>query len=51
MIALFNFGDSEETAWIDEHEKYNDMLTKKPAEAKNVCLPAYGFKWLVTKIK
>lgn len=51
MIALFNFGDTEETAWIDEHEPYKDMLSGKAREAKNITLPPYGFIWLVANFK
>ena len=48
MIALFNFGTGDETAWIDEKEDYTDMLTGKPRAARNVSIPAQDFAWLVT---
>jgi len=50
LIALFNFSDCDETAWIDEEGDYKDMLTGKAAEAKAVGIPAQDFVWLVTKI-
>ena len=49
MIALFNFSDRDETAWINEVEEYTDMLTGEEREAKAVGIPAYGFAWLITK--
>ncbi|MBQ6469501.1 MAG: amylosucrase [Lachnospiraceae bacterium] len=51
MIALFNFGENEETAWINEVEDYYDMLTGQPRPAKNVTLPGYGFAWLITSFR
>ncbi|MBE5996529.1 MAG: amylosucrase [Lachnospiraceae bacterium] len=51
MIALFNFGENEETAWIREVEDYRDMLTGEERPAKEVVLPGYGFVWLITSFK
>ena len=51
MIALFNFGEQEETAWIREVEDYCDMFTGEARPAKDVTLPAYGFAWLITTFK
>ena len=51
MIALFNFGENEETAWIREFEDYRDMLTGEAFSAKNVKLPGYGFVWLITSYR
>ena len=48
LIALFNFSDSDETAWIDEAEDYYDLITGEPRAAKAVSLPAYDFAWLMT---
>ena len=50
MIALFNFNDNFETAWIDEPEDYEDMLTgEKGIKARGFGLPAYGFRWLLAR--
>ena len=49
MIALFNFGEDEETAWIHEVEDYCDMFTGEARPAKEVKLPGFGFAWLITK--
>ena len=48
LIALFNFSDQDETAWINESEDYMDMLTNKPRAAKAVGIPARDFAWLIT---
>ncbi len=48
LLALFNFGDSSEIAWIDEAEPYSDMMTDRFMEAKAVELPPRGFVWMVT---
>ena len=49
MIALFNFSEYDETAWINEVEDYVDLMTGEPRQAKAVGIPACGFLWLVTK--
>ncbi|MBQ8913173.1 MAG: amylosucrase, partial [Lachnospiraceae bacterium] len=48
LIALFNFNDSSETAWIDEQEEYIDLLKGEKIEAKAVTIPGNGFKWMLT---
>lgn len=48
LIALFNFNDQDETAWINEEEEYRDLLTGGLCEAKAVGVPAHDFVWLVT---
>ena len=49
LIALFNFSDDAQTAWVDEHEDYIDLITKEKRPAKAVGIPAYSFAWLMTK--
>ena len=51
LIALFNFGDNDETAWINETEQYTDLLTGEIRKAVAVGIPAYGFAWLMTNLK
>ena len=51
LIALFNFGDNDETAWINEVEEYTDLITGRCVEPKAVGVPAYGFIWLITHFK
>ena len=47
MIALFNFSEYGQTAWIDEQGAYVDMLTGAPKEAKAVHIPGYDFVWML----
>lgn len=47
LIALFNFGDSDETAWVNEHEDYIDLITGKARPARGVGIEAGGFAWLL----
>ncbi len=49
LLAIFNFGDHAETAWIDEAEPYTDLLTDAFREARMVEIPSRSFVWLVTK--
>ncbi len=51
LIALFNFNDYAETAWIDDEEDYIDMMTGELRPAKAVGIPAYGFVWLIKNFK
>jgi len=46
LIALFNFSENDETAWINEPEDYVDLLTLEPRPAKAVGIPAQSFAWL-----
>ncbi len=48
LIALFNFSEFDQTAWINEAEQYYDLLTGEPRAAKAVGVPGYGFSWLMT---
>ena len=48
LIALFNFSEFNQTAWIDEQEDYYDMLTGQRRPARAVGVPGYGFAWLLT---
>jgi len=48
LIALFNFSENEQTAWIRQVEDYFDLLTKESRPAKEVMLGGHEFIWLVT---
>ncbi len=48
MLALFNFDENDQTAWINETEDYYDMLTGKKIIAKAVGVPAHDFVWMLT---
>jgi amylosucrase len=47
LIALFNFGDYDEVAYINEEGGYKNLLTGKQFDAKNVTVPAHDFYWLL----
>lgn len=49
LIALFNFSDRDETAWVNEEEAYIDLITGESRPAKAVGIPAGSFAWLMTK--
>lgn len=51
MIALFNFSEFDQTAWINEQGEYCDMLTGQRRPAKAVGVPAYDFAWLLTRFE
>ena len=51
LIALFNFADNEQTAWIDEPEDFIELMTGEKREAKAVQLPPHGFVWLFHSYK
>ncbi|MCR5837812.1 MAG: alpha-amylase family protein [Lachnospiraceae bacterium] len=51
LIALFNFSDCDETAWIDESENYTDIITRKKVIVKNITLSSHEFKWFLTTFK
>jgi len=51
LIALFNFSEFDETAWVNEVEDYTDLLTGEPRPAKAVGIRAYDFAWLMTSFK
>ena len=46
LIALFNFSETDQTAWIDDDPDYVDLITGQPREAKSVGIPAFDFVWL-----
>ncbi|MBE5827608.1 MAG: amylosucrase [Butyrivibrio sp.] len=46
FIGLFNFGDYDELAHINEEGNYKNLMTRRLFTAKNVTVPAHGFLWL-----
>ena len=46
LLALFNFAEDEEIAWIYEDETYTDLWTMKPRSAHEVRVPGHDFVWL-----
>ena len=51
MLALFNFSEFDQTAWINEAEDYYDMLSGARRPAKAVGVPGYSFAWLLTSFE
>lgn len=49
LLAFFNFSELGQIAWVNEEEKYTDLLTGTDRLARGVSLPGYGFVWLVTE--
>lgn len=49
FIGIFNFSDSEKTAWMQEEGTFRDLITDQTLELKDVELPAYGFMWCKSK--
>lgn len=45
FIGIFNFSDSEKTAWMQEEGTFRDLITDQTLELKDVELTAYGFMW------
>ncbi len=47
LLALFNFGDEDQTAWIKDGTDYKDLWTGDTRRADAVLVPAGGFLWLL----
>lgn len=46
LIALFNFSENRQTAWINDDEYYTDLFSGEEINAKAVDLEGHGFVWL-----
>ena len=46
ILALFNFGCEDATAWLKDEKEYTDLMTGETADAGAVKVPAAGFRWL-----
>lgn len=51
FIGIFNFDETDRTAWIDEPGEYVNLLTGKKTELHNVVIPAHDFLWACKKKK
>ncbi len=47
LLALFNFGDEERTAWLRDTKEYTDLTDGTTGDAGAVKIPAGGFRWLL----
>ena len=45
FIALFNFSEREQTAWMQEDGVYRNLLTSERMELKDIRLRGYDFLW------
>ena len=48
LIALFNFSEWDQPAWIGEEGIYRDLISGRKRSVESLVLPAYGFLWLIT---
>ena len=49
LLMLFNFGDTEQTAWLRDQKTYTDLMDGTEGDAGAVRIPAGGFRWLLHK--
>ena len=47
LLALFNFGNEEKTAWLRDEKIYTDLMDGSEDQAGAVRIPAGGFRWLL----
>ncbi|MBR1586557.1 MAG: alpha-amylase family protein [Clostridia bacterium] len=47
LLALFNFSDADQTAWLRDEKQYEDLITGEVSDAGAVRVPANGFRWLM----
>lgn len=46
FLGIFNFSDTEQTAWMREEGEFADLLAGGRMELRDPLLPAHGFYWL-----
>ncbi len=49
FFGIFNFSSSDKTAWMQEEGEYENLVTKKTLEMKDVQIPAHTFIWAKRK--
>ena len=49
LLALFNFSDEPQKAWVRDDKTYTDLISGKEGDAGTVRLEAGGFRWLLHK--
>ena len=46
LLALFNFSDEQQIAWVQDLSMFTDLITGEQRDAGAITLPAGGFVWL-----
>ena len=46
LLALFNFSDEKQIAWVQDLSVFTDLVTGERRDAGAVELPAGGYLWL-----
>ena len=47
VLALFNFDDNDQIAWLKDPKIYTDLMNGEELDAGAVSIPAGGFRWLL----
>ena len=47
LLALFNFGDADETVKLYDPNEYTDLMDGRCGDAGEVTVPGGGFRWLL----
>ena len=50
LLALFNFSQEQQTAWVRDASRYTDLITGEIRDAGAVPLPGGGFRWLFQRV-
>jgi len=46
LLALFNFSEHEQIAWISEDEEYIDLQSNQKVDVHNLKIDGHGYLWL-----
>jgi amylosucrase len=46
LLAIFNFSEAEQTAWLHESETYTDLWSGRTMTGEEVHLDPHGFVWM-----
>ena len=49
LLALFNFGDTDQAVSLREMETYTDLWTGEPRSLERIVIPSKGFVWLIAE--
>ena len=51
LLALFNFGAEDATAWLKDEKEYTDLMTDETSDAGAVKVRAGNFRWLLHRFE